>query len=164
MPEIDLSTAEVICGTCGTPIFVVEGDEDWDGEGPNPGLIWAHAEEVRCADPDPVPAEPEPPVSVVEPAAPRRRRPPAALLLAAMMGLEGLGHPLLDLPPGLLPPGTPAPQRRRAPSAAPVRELPEADKARRAAAEAKRARRAAKAREAAERSARGRGGRGGEGA
>jgi hypothetical protein len=166
MPEIDLSTAEVICGTCGTPIFVVEGDEDWDGEGPNPGLIWAHAEEVRCADPDPVTAEPEPepPVSATEPAVPRRRRPPAALLLAAMMGLEGLGHPLLDLPPGLLPPGTPAPQRRPTSSAAPVQELPEADKVRRAAAEAKRSRRAAKAREDAERSARGRGGRGGEGA
>jgi hypothetical protein len=34
MPEIDLSTAEVICGTCSAPIFVVEGDEDWDDPDP----------------------------------------------------------------------------------------------------------------------------------
>jgi hypothetical protein len=168
--EIDLSTAEAVCGTCGTPIFVVEGDEDWDGEGPNPGLVWAHAEEVRCDDPDArfllddEPAEPEPAVSVVEPAAPRRRRPPAALLFAALLGIGGLGALDGDGFDYATFPGAPTPRRRRGPGGGPARELPEADKARQAAAEAKRARRAAKARENAERSARGRGGRGGEGA
>ncbi len=162
MPKVDLSDVEAMCKTCGTPIFVVEdGEEDGDAEGP----VWAHLEEVRCDDPDPeapapAPEAPSTPVPVVELGSRRRQRPPAALVLAAMMGMAGLAHPGLDLPPGLLPPGNPAPQRRRAPSAAPARELPEADKARRAAAVEKRARRAAKAREHAERSARGRGGEG----
>jgi pyruvate/2-oxoglutarate dehydrogenase complex dihydrolipoamide acyltransferase (E2) component len=155
-----LPDVEAMCGSCGTPIFVVgDGDEDGGTEGP----VWAHVEEVRCGDPDPaskiVPETSSTAAPVVELGS-RHRRPPAALLLAAMMGLEGLGHPLLDLPPGLLPSRAPAPQRRRAASAAPVRELPEADKARRAAAAAKRKRRATKAREDAERSARGRGGEG----
>jgi hypothetical protein len=170
---IDLSAAEAVCGTCGTPIFVVEGDEDWDGEGPNPGLVWAHAEEVRCDDPDArfllddEPAEPElePAVRVVEPGAPRRRRPPAALLLAAMLGLGGVNGGVNAGGPEYAPLlGAAVHQRHRGPGGGPARELPEADKARQAAAEAKRARRAAKAREDAERSARGRGGRGGEGA
>jgi hypothetical protein len=162
MPKVDLPDVEAMCGSCGTPIFVVEdGDEDGGTEGP----VWAHVEEVRCGDSDPeapapAPEAPSTPVRVVELGSPRRQRPPAALLLAAMMGMAGLAHPGLDLPPGFLPPGTPAPQRRRAASAAPVRELPEADKARRAAAVAKRARRATKVRQDAERSARGRGGEG----
>jgi hypothetical protein len=164
MPKVDLPDVEAMCGSCGTPIFVVEdGEEDGGTEGP----VWAHVEEVRCGDPDPVleaskivPETSSTAVRVVELGSPRRQRPPAALLLAAMMGMAGLDHPLLDLPPGFLPPGTSAPQRRRAASAAPVRELPEADKARRAAAAAKRKRRATKAREDAERSARGRGGEG----
>jgi hypothetical protein len=163
MPKVDLPDVEAMCGSCGTPIFVVEdGDEDGGTEGP----VWAHVEEVRCGDPDPVleaskivPETSSTPVPVVELGS-RHRRPPAALLLAAMMGMAGLAHPGLDLPPGLLPPGTSAPQRRRVASAAPVRELPEADKARRAAAAAKRERRATKARQDAERSARGRGGEG----
>jgi len=161
MPKVDLSDVEAMCGSCGTPIFVVEdGDEDGGTEGP----VWAHVEEVRCGDPDPaskiVPETSSTPVPVVELGSPRRQRPPAALVIAAMMGMAGLAHPLLDLPPGLLLPGASAPQRRRAASAAPVRELPKADKARRAAAAAKRKRRAAKARQDAERSARGRGGEG----
>lgn len=142
---------DVICATCGTPIFIVEDGEASDGP------IWAHAEEIHCDDPVPTlgePAEPEGLVSVVEPVVPRRRRPPAALLLA----LGGLSHPGLDLPPILLSRRTPAPQPPqppRGPGAAPARELPEADKARRAAAEAKRARRAEKARKDAERSTQG---------
>ncbi len=131
---------KTICGTCGTPIFIVEETEE-------DGIVWAHEQVIRCDDPDPRPVH-----SVVEvsPVDPRRRNPGVrnpGLLLAAMLGMANLGGSVFYAPL----PSEPVYPSRRKPGVGP------ADEARQEAAERKRQRRAAKARQDAERSARGRG-------